>query len=605
MEKNGVIVIGGSAGSIEVLVKMLTYIPSDFPHAIVIVIHRKATVEYHLEDVFNIKSKIRVFEIQDKMQLKPNNMFLVPGDYHLLVDKTGLLCLDVSEKVNYSRPSIDVAFESFAKVYGNKCIGILLSGANSDGAKGLKQIKESGGLTIVQSPESASVATMPMSAINLFFPDLIADTLSICNFIADISTKSIQQVFKEIRKVDEAEVELPHVLLVDDLEDNLFTLNAILRSEPYILHKTTSGKEALEMASKILYDCIILDVQMPDLDGFEVARQLSLKEETKNIPIIFLSALGSDKEKVIQGIESGAIDFLGKPPDPSLLLAKLKLCIKISEKTKETHKVVKNVLQERDLMREYTTDVSASLRYAQNIQQAILTNPEAIASQFSESFIFFQPKESIGGDFYFMKEANNEIVLICGDCTGHGVPGAMMTMISVNIIRNIIDNKGITSPDIILKEMSNDFRSSFRNEFTNVSINDGLELAICTFNKKENKVLYAGAGRPLIKLSSGILELIQPEPFGINGNMQEDIQFTLHQFDLSVGDRFYMYSDGVVDQFGGPKGKKFMTKRFLNLIGESLQLSLKDQYEYIKKSVNDWKGNEEQIDDVLVLSVGL
>jgi serine phosphatase RsbU (regulator of sigma subunit) len=181
----------------------------------------------------------------------------------------------------------------------------------------------------------------------------------------------------------------------------------------------------------------------------------------------------------------------------------------------------------------------------------------------------------------------------------------MMTMISVNIIRNIIDNKGITSPDIILKEMSNDFRSSFRNEFTNVSINDGLELAICTFNKKENKVLYAGAGRPLIKLSSGILELIQPEPFGINGNMQEDIQFTLHQFDLSVGDRFYMYSDGVVDQFGGPKGKKFMTKRFLNLIGESLQLSLKDQYEYIKKSVNDWKGNEEQIDDVLVLSVGL
>ena len=604
MEKNGVIVIGGSAGSIEVIIKLIPFIPADFPHAIVVVIHRKATFEYHLEDVLNRKSKIKVFEIQDKMQLEPNNMYLVPGDYHLLVDKSGLLCLDVSEKVNYSRPSIDVTFESFAKAFGDKCVGILLSGANSDGAVGLKKIKEAGGLTIVQSPDSATVATMPMSAINLFFPDLIADTLKICNFIADASGKSINRIINGIKKGEEVEENLPVILLVDDLDDNLFTLNAILKSEPYIIHKTTSGKQAIEMATKTAYDCVILDVQMPEMDGFEVAKQLSQKEETKNIPIIFLSALGSDKEKVIQGIESGAIDFLGKPPDPALLKAKLRLCIKISAKTKETNKVVKTVKREHEVMKEYTTDVTASLRYAQNIQQAILPKPESIAAQFHESFVLFQPKESIGGDFYFMKEMNKEVVLVCGDCTGHGVPGAMMTMISVNIIHNIVENKGITSPDLILKAMSNEFRSSFRNEFTNVSINDGLELAICTFSRRDNILKYAGAGRPLIKSSVDSIERVQPNAFGINGNMHEDTEFTLHQFNIKSGDRFYMYTDGVVDQFGGPNGKKFMSKRFMQLITECSEMSLKDQQVFIEKAVNDWKGNEEQIDDILIMSVG-
>lgn len=604
MEKDGIILIGGSAGSVEVLIKLIPLIPADFPHAIVVAIHRKATVEYHLEDVLNRKSKIKVYEIQDKMQLESGKMYLVPGDYHLLLDKSGELCLDVSEKVNFSRPSIDVTFESFAKAFGNRCIGILLSGANSDGAEGLKKIKEAGGLSIVQSPESAAVATMPMSAINLFFPDLIADTLKICNFINYCSSKSIERIINGIKKGEEVEENLPVILLVDDLDDNLFTLNALLKSEPYIIHKTTSGKEAIEMATKTTYDCIILDVQMPEMDGFEVAKRLSQQEETKNIPIIFLSALGSDKEKVIQGIESGAIDFLGKPPDPALLKAKLKLCVKISAKTKQTNKEVKTVKREHEVLKEYTTDVTASLRYAQNIQQAILPKPEAIAAHFHESFVMFQPKESIGGDFYFVKEMNKEVVLVCGDCTGHGVPGAMMTMISVNIIHNIVENKGLTSPDLILQQMANEFRSAFRNEFTNVSINDGLELSICTFKRRENKLQYAGAGRPLIKTSQHTIERIQPNSFGINGNISEEMVFNLHEFDIQPGDRFYMYTDGVVDQFGGPNGKKFMSKRFMQLISDSSEMNLKDQNVHIKKSVNDWKGNEEQVDDILIMSIG-
>ena len=182
MEKDGVVIIGGSAGSIEVIMNLLPFFSENFPCPIVVVIHRKNTLENHLVDVLNKKCKLKVFEIQDKMQLERNTIYLAPGDYHLLVDARGCLYLDYSEKINFSRPSIDVTFDSFAKAFAEKCIGILLSGANADGAKGLESIKNSGGITIVQSPESSVISTMPMSAIKLFEPDMILEPVKIAAY---------------------------------------------------------------------------------------------------------------------------------------------------------------------------------------------------------------------------------------------------------------------------------------------------------------------------------------------------------------------------------------------------------------------------------------
>ena len=199
MEKEGVIIFSGSAGSIEVIMNIFPCIPANFPFPVVLLLHRKNTIEHHLEDVLGRKSKVPVVEIQDKTYLKPSHIYIAPGDYHLLVDKDGMLCLDHSEKINYSRPSIDVTFDSFAKVFKNRCIGILLSGANADGAKGLKTIKEHGGLSVVQSPESASVITMPMSAINLFEPDLIADTQKITEIILDTVNYTISNFINKIK----------------------------------------------------------------------------------------------------------------------------------------------------------------------------------------------------------------------------------------------------------------------------------------------------------------------------------------------------------------------------------------------------------------------
>lgn len=152
-----VIIIGGSAGSLQVLMNLLPSIPMIHSYAIVIVLHRRASDDLTLEELIKIKSNIPVKTIEDKIDFKPGYIYVVPANYHLLFEKNETIALDTSEKVNYSRPSIDVSFESVAEVYGNTVIGILLSGSNSDGTEGLKAIQKAGGLVIVQDPASAEM----------------------------------------------------------------------------------------------------------------------------------------------------------------------------------------------------------------------------------------------------------------------------------------------------------------------------------------------------------------------------------------------------------------------------------------------------------------
>ena len=313
--------------------------------------------------------------------------------------------------------------------------------------------------------------------------------------------------------------------------------------------------------------------------------------------------MGSDKEKVLQGMDSGAIDFLSKPVDPPLIKAKLKLCIKLSSKYKDSKKVISAITEEHSSLKEVNSDFSASLRYAQNIQQAILPSAEVFSSLFKDNLVIFRPKESIGGDFYYVKEVGNEIIFICGDCTGHGVPGAMMSMISSNIIHNIIDTKKIIVPSLILSAMVREFRKAFRSEFSNITIQDGLEVAICTYYKKEKKLQYAGAGRPIIVANQDAIKTIKSSSYGISGNVSENYDFELNEFDIEEGHQIYLYSDGIVDQFGGPKNKKFMTKRLIQLILSNSNLPMADQKQIIDNAILNWKSEYEQIDDILIMGL--
>ncbi|WPO77725.1 chemotaxis protein CheB [Flavobacterium sp. KACC 22761] len=184
-----VVIIGGSAGSLNALMLILPELIKLNDFSLVIVLHRKSTDDQTLEDLITLKSNIKVKPVEDKVPLLPGYIYIAPSNYHLLFEKEGILALDTSEKINYSRPSIDVSFESAAEIYGSSLVGILLSGSNTDGTEGLKAIKAMGGTIAVQNPLSAEMPFMPNNAILYTNPDFILSTQEILHFIASINTK--------------------------------------------------------------------------------------------------------------------------------------------------------------------------------------------------------------------------------------------------------------------------------------------------------------------------------------------------------------------------------------------------------------------------------
>jgi two-component system chemotaxis response regulator CheB len=193
MEENKIInhykavIIGGSAGSLQALLQILPFIEDSISFALVIVVHRKSTDEQTLEDLIALRSKIKVKEVEDKVKLRTGFIYIAPSNYHLLFEKDETLSLDTSEKINYSRPSIDVSFESAAEIYGPDLIGILLSGSNSDGTVGLKAIQAAGGKIVIQNPLFADMPFMPNNAILHTTPDFVLSTEEILEFIKQIN----------------------------------------------------------------------------------------------------------------------------------------------------------------------------------------------------------------------------------------------------------------------------------------------------------------------------------------------------------------------------------------------------------------------------------
>ncbi|SOD97418.1 chemotaxis protein CheB [Spirosoma fluviale] len=182
------ILIGGSTGSIEVLLRLLPTLPDPLSFALIIVLHRKNTADSTLANLLSLKTNSPFREVDDKDLIKPGTIYLAPADYHLLIEQDKSFSLDDSEKVNYSRPSIDVTFESAADVYGSSLIGILLSGANADGTKGMQAIKKRGGLLVAQHPDTALVGYMPQQAIENTTVDHVLDVAGIIEFLNSVNT---------------------------------------------------------------------------------------------------------------------------------------------------------------------------------------------------------------------------------------------------------------------------------------------------------------------------------------------------------------------------------------------------------------------------------
>jgi serine phosphatase RsbU (regulator of sigma subunit)/tetratricopeptide (TPR) repeat protein len=276
------------------------------------------------------------------------------------------------------------------------------------------------------------------------------------------------------------------------------------------------------------------------------------------------------------------------------------------EQTQEELKAQRDTLaaksEELDLA---YNNIKASITYAKRIQNAILPPISLIQQYLEESFVLYKPRDIVSGDFYWFAPISQQYSVIAAvDCTGHGVPGAFMSMIGDAILTQIVIEKGILSPDLILHELDKGVRLALRKGESDAK--DGMDMSLCVIDKEAKIAAFAGAMNPMCFVQNGELHEIKADKRAIGGEGAEGFSFTKHTIDISIPTTIYLYTDGFQDQFGGAQGRKFMVKRFRELLFEIHQKPINEQKQLLDDTIENWRGStQKQIDDILVMGIKL
>jgi serine phosphatase RsbU (regulator of sigma subunit) len=326
--------------------------------------------------------------------------------------------------------------------------------------------------------------------------------------------------------------------------------------------------------------------------------------------------------------------FLRQKRRANILLAFQKH--EISDKNEELNQLVEEITTQRDeietqrdevvtqkeIIEKIHFEVSESIDYATKIQESILPEKEILAKFISEFFVLYKPKDKVSGDFYWWNQINGQTIITVADCTGHGVPGAFMSMLGVSFLREILQKEHITYPGIILKKLRKEIIKTLKQKDEIGGQKDGMDMSIISINHETNVLQYAGANNPLYIVKSGKLKVeseaiklyeldeyfnfklyeVKPNKMPISIYYKMD-DFDTHEIQLEKGDQLYLFSDGYVDQFGGAKGRKFKSKAFKKLLLENADNPMQEQKEILNHTIENWKGDIEQIDDVTVMGI--
>lgn len=302
-----------------------------------------------------------------------------------------------------------------------------------------------------------------------------------------------------------------------------------------------------------------------------------------------------------------------KITERNLIKEKIKLKNIIEERTQEVVEKKDEIARQRDVVTFQKKKITDSINYAEKIQLAVLPEQKILEKTFSDYFIIYLPKDIVSGDFYWMSTKKDNIVFITADCTGHGVPGAFMSMLGVSFLNKIVNESGIIEPSQILTRLRENIISALKQKGSFKERKDGMDIAICSYNLKKMKLLFSGANNPLYLIRKVNDEYILIEkkgdmmPVGIHSTMDD---FTRHELPIQKGDTIYLFSDGFADQFGGPDGRKFMRKRFIQMLLDNQELDMSTQKETFIKILEEWINYSsdknkyvEQTDDIILLGV--
>ena len=277
---------------------------------------------------------------------------------------------------------------------------------------------------------------------------------------------------------------------------------------------------------------------------------------------------------------------------------------KVIERTEEVVRQKEEIESQNVRLEELYKDITDSIRYAKRLQESILPGDRYIKSLLSNCFVLYKPKDIVSGDFYWFEHIENKVLFAAVDCTGHGVPGAFMSIVGHNGLQQAVREHHLSRPSDILDDLDKLATSTLNQNLEDTRVRDGMDLALCALDIEGKKLEYSGAYNPLYIIRNGEILQTKADKFAIGGRaIRKEKKFTNHEIDLLEGDLIYIFSDGYADQFGGEKGKKFMYRQFRELLLSMQEESMEDQRRILDDRIEGWRGTFEQVDDILVIGV--
>ncbi|MFN8254283.1 MAG: two-component regulator propeller domain-containing protein [Bacteroidales bacterium] len=275
----------------------------------------------------------------------------------------------------------------------------------------------------------------------------------------------------------------------------------------------------------------------------------------------------------------------------------------INNKNEELKTQNEEIKAQRDLLSVQNQSINESIHYAQRIQMAVLPQQAYIDELLNDYFILFKPRDIVSGDFYWVKQVNHYLVIVVADCTGHGVPGALMSMLGISFINEIIQKREITQANQALNELRRQLKQALRQTGRKGQTEDGMDLALCVIDKRTNEMQFAGANNPLYLFKGGNFSEIHGDRMPIGFYPNEKPSFSNFETRLETGDVFYIFTDGFIDQFGGARGFKYKTQNFQQFLKKIHSRPMAIQKELLEQEFENWKDGYEQTDDILILGV--
>ncbi len=399
------------------------------------------------------------------------------------------------------------------------------------------------------------------------------------------------------------------VLLVDDTKSNINFLLQALKND-YKLSVALSGERALKFVQSTPPDLILLDIMMPGMDGYEVCRQIKNDPYTRDIPIIFLSAM-NDVENKTDGFKVGAVDYITKPFEILEVKARINthLSLRLANQALRAAKESSETANEK---------IMASIQYANIIQRSLLPSPENIKPFLPDSFFIWMPRDIVGGDFIFTEyfpspagEGVGGFIVAVIDCTGHGVPGAFMTMIASSGMTKIVKDEGCCDPAQILKQLNVFVKKTLQQDMDRALSDDGLDATVCLISGLSSgapdnaQLIFAGAKLPLLHIYDDEITVVKGDRQSIGYKKSDlEFEFTNHIINIKEGMSFYLFSDGFADQLDEKDERRFGNRRFKNLLKEVMHLPFGKQREILLDAFHTYKGTNEMQDDVTVVGFG-